>query len=190
MTDLASPRSAATNDASEPRITRVDPAAADASLRASFDQFTRVRGKVPNLFRITAHRPEIGRTLADHLEAVMGPGEVDPLLKELLAVRVSQINECEYCLASHGTLARRLGATAEQIAALAAGDLSGFAESWQAPFAVATAMTTDRGHVSDALYAQLSASWSPSQIVEMLAVIGVFNDFNRLANALRVPPTR
>lgn len=80
----------------EPRVSRVEPAAADPSLRESFDDFMKTRGKVPNLFRITAHRPGIGATLSAHLDAVMGPGEVDRKLKELLSVRVSQINNCEY----------------------------------------------------------------------------------------------
>ncbi len=80
----------------ESRISRVDPAAADPSLRESFDDFLKTRGKVPNLFRISAHRPAIGATLSAHLDAVMGPGAVDRKLKELLSVRVSQINNCEY----------------------------------------------------------------------------------------------
>ena len=83
----------------EPRVTRLD--AGDAvrehsSLREPFERFVAERGKVPNLFRVAAHRPAIARTLADHMRAVMGPGEVDVLLKELLSVRVSQINGCEY----------------------------------------------------------------------------------------------
>jgi alkylhydroperoxidase family enzyme len=80
----------------EPRVTRVDPAAADPSLRESFDGFIRLRGKVPNLFRISAHNPPVGRTLSAHLDAVMGPGTVSELLKELCAVRVSQLNGCDY----------------------------------------------------------------------------------------------
>jgi uncharacterized peroxidase-related enzyme len=175
---------------SEPRIARVDPAAADAPLRGSFDHFMQTRGKVPNLFRITAHRPDIGRTLADHLDAVMGAGEVDQQLKELIAVRVSQLNGCDYCLASHTTLAKRLGATQAQIDAVGAGDLSDFAARWQAPLAVAAAMTADRGRVDDALYARLDADWTPAQIIEILSVIGAFNYFNRFANALCIPPTR
>lgn len=80
----------------EPRVTRVDPAAADPTLHESFDGFIRARGKVPNLFRIAAHNPPVGRTLSAHLDAVMGPGTVGELLKELCAVRVSQLNGCEY----------------------------------------------------------------------------------------------
>lgn len=89
----------APNDNREPRVERVN--ADDAMrehepLRASFQRFIDERGKVPNLFRVAAHRPQIARTLAEHMRAVMGPGDVPVLLKELLSVRVSQINECEY----------------------------------------------------------------------------------------------
>ena len=64
--------------------------------RAVFDAFMRTRGRIPNLFRIAAHREPIGETLHAHMQAVMGPGEVSVLLKELLSVRVSLINECRY----------------------------------------------------------------------------------------------
>jgi alkylhydroperoxidase family enzyme len=83
----------------EPRITRMEAEQAmrgDPGLRDSFQRFIDERGKVPNLFRVAAHRPQIARSLADHMRAVMGPGDVPVLLKELLSVRVSQINNCEY----------------------------------------------------------------------------------------------
>ncbi len=83
----------------EPRIARVnadDAIRAEPSLREPFQRFISERGKVPNLFRIAAHRPDITRTLADHMRAVMEAGDVSKLLKELLSVRVSQINNCEY----------------------------------------------------------------------------------------------
>jgi uncharacterized peroxidase-related enzyme len=173
----------------EPRVARIDSDAADPSLRESFETFVRARGKVPNLFRITARRPAIGRTLADHMAAVMGEGDVDGQLKELLAVRVSQVNGCEYCLASHSLLAKRKGATGEQLSALANGDLSAFPHGWQAPLAAADEMTTDRGQISPATYDRLGADWTPAQIVEIVSVIGLFNYFNRIANALDIPPT-
>ena len=83
----------------EPRIAPLDAEQAmheQPALREPFRGFIEERGKVPNLFRVAAHRPQIARTLAAHMRAVMGPGEVSELLKELLSVRVSQINNCEY----------------------------------------------------------------------------------------------
>ena len=80
----------------EPRVARLDPDAVEQPVREVFDAFVRERGKIPNRFRVAAHRPEIVSTLRAHMNAVMGPGTVDVLLKELISVRVSQINDCEY----------------------------------------------------------------------------------------------
>ena len=65
-------------------------------VRGVFDAFIRSRGNIPNLFRVAAQRPRIAETLHAHMQAVMGPGEVDVRLKELVSVRVSHINRCEY----------------------------------------------------------------------------------------------
>lgn len=48
------------------------------------------------LFRTMAHRPELMRESMQLLEAAMRTGTVEPRLKELLAVRVSQVNHCFY----------------------------------------------------------------------------------------------
>jgi alkylhydroperoxidase family enzyme len=48
------------------------------------------------LFRTMAHRPEIMHNSMQLLEAVMRTGTVEPRLKELVAVRVSQVNYCYY----------------------------------------------------------------------------------------------
>jgi alkylhydroperoxidase family enzyme len=80
----------------EPRVPRLAPDDVEGPTRAIFDAFVQQRGNVPNLFRVAAHRPPIVQTLHAHMQAVMGPGEVSVLLKELLSVRVSLINDCEY----------------------------------------------------------------------------------------------
>ena len=48
------------------------------------------------LFRVMGHRPEIMRQARELLEVTMRQGTVDSKLKELLAVRVSQVNHCYY----------------------------------------------------------------------------------------------
>jgi len=48
------------------------------------------------MFRTVAHRPEIMRTMVAHFNAVMETGTVPAKLKELLIVRTTQINRCEY----------------------------------------------------------------------------------------------
>ena len=53
-------------------------------------------GNMPTLFGIMAHRPDLAQHSRQLLEATMRGGTVDARLKELLAVRVSQVNHCHY----------------------------------------------------------------------------------------------
>ena len=78
------------------RIRRLEKAEVDVQSQAVFDDFLRERGNIPNMFRTVAHRPEIMRTMVAHFRAVMNTGTVPKRLKELVIVRTSQLNRCEY----------------------------------------------------------------------------------------------
>jgi alkylhydroperoxidase family enzyme len=68
----------------------------DAPTQRIFEKLYEERGNVPNLFRVLAHRPKLMTTFTHHFQAVLGTGTVSTRFKELLAVRVSTINGCEY----------------------------------------------------------------------------------------------
>lgn len=78
------------------RIRRLDRDEVTAETQSIYDHFIHERGNVPNMFRTVAHRPEILRTMIAHFRAVMETGTVSKKLKELVIVRTSQINHCEY----------------------------------------------------------------------------------------------
>jgi alkylhydroperoxidase family enzyme len=48
------------------------------------------------MMRVLAHRPQIMQQVIKLLQATMREGTVEPKLKELLAIRVSQVNHCFY----------------------------------------------------------------------------------------------
>lgn len=52
--------------------------------------------RMESLFRVMAHRPALMQQSMQLLETAMRSGSVDPKLKELLAIRVSQVNHCFY----------------------------------------------------------------------------------------------
>ncbi len=79
-----------------PRLPELNPEQVDGEAREIFERFLQERGNVPNMFRTVAHRPEILKTMTAHFRAVMNTGTVDKKLKELVAVRVSHLNGCEY----------------------------------------------------------------------------------------------
>jgi alkylhydroperoxidase family enzyme len=78
------------------RITRLEKDEVDQQTGEIYDLYLKERGNVPNMFRTAAHRPEILRTMIAHFRAVMNTGTVPAKLKELVIVRTSQINNCEY----------------------------------------------------------------------------------------------
>jgi alkylhydroperoxidase family enzyme len=79
-----------------PRITRLEPGQVDEQTGQIYQTYLKERGNIPNMFRTVAHRPEILRTLIAHFRAIMNTGTVPAKLKELVIVRTSQINQCEY----------------------------------------------------------------------------------------------
>jgi alkylhydroperoxidase family enzyme len=48
------------------------------------------------MLRVMAHRPAIMQQIMQLIETAMRQGTVEPTLKELLAIRVSQVNHCFY----------------------------------------------------------------------------------------------
>ena len=87
-------------------------------------------------------------------------------------------------------MARRQGASDAQLDGIARADYGGFEVSWRSALRYADEMTPTPGIVSDATFAELASSWNPTQIVEITAVICLFNFFNRFAHALEIPVTR
>jgi alkylhydroperoxidase family enzyme len=51
-------------------------------------------------------------------------------------------------------------------------------------------MTREPTRVSDATFAELRRHFDEGEIVEIAAVVGLFNYFNRFNEALRMEPTR
>jgi alkylhydroperoxidase family enzyme len=78
------------------RIGPVPPEAMGPEARAALEQIQERRSEMTTLMATLAHRPALMTTLAAHAAAVFESGSVEPRLKEMLAVRVSQINDCSY----------------------------------------------------------------------------------------------
>ena len=78
------------------RIEPVPPEDMDAETRAALEGVRERRSEMTTLMATLAQRPALMTTLAAHVAAVFETGTVEPRLKEMLAVRVSQINDCAY----------------------------------------------------------------------------------------------
>ncbi|MGI9079101.1 MAG: carboxymuconolactone decarboxylase family protein [Gemmatimonadaceae bacterium] len=86
-------------------------------------------------------------------------------------------------------MARRLGTSEKELEALERGDVGDFEPSWRAALEFAESITPTRGRPKEETYSRVAEHWTAAQIVEITAVITLFNYFNRFATALRIPPT-
>lgn len=85
--------------------------------RAVVEGIAQTRGSDPaninNVWKALARHPDTMERFAAEMKAVMAPGALDGLTKELIYLAVSVANQCDYCIASHGTMARGKGMTEE-----------------------------------------------------------------------------
>jgi AhpD family alkylhydroperoxidase len=114
---------------------------ANERVQAVYDDLMRTRNTdyVNNLWKALANHPPTLERTWDRVKTIMGePGEIDPLVRELIYIAVSVTNNCEYCIATHSAAARAKGMSEEMFG-------------------------------------------------ELMAIVGLANETNRLANGYRVP---
>jgi AhpD family alkylhydroperoxidase len=86
---------------------------ASPQVKAVYDDImvTRKTDYINNFWKAIAHDPALLKRTWEDLKAVMAPGALDPLTKELLYIAVSVTNNCHYCIASHTASAFSKGMT-------------------------------------------------------------------------------
>ncbi|MCB1511138.1 MAG: carboxymuconolactone decarboxylase family protein [Hyphomicrobiaceae bacterium] len=84
--------------------------------KAVFDDIraTRKTDFINNTWRAQANHPDLLERNWAKAKAIMGPGTLDPVTKELIYLAVSMVNNCEYCVHSHTYFARQKGMTDAQ----------------------------------------------------------------------------
>lgn len=101
-------------------VNLVDENTTDPRVKAVFEDIkaTRKVAKINNFWRALATNPAHLESVWRHLKAVMVPGRLDMLTKEMIAVAVSATNGCAYCTNSHIAAAQKLGMDPEMLGEL------------------------------------------------------------------------
>lgn len=125
----------------KPTVKLVDETSTDPIVRAVFDDIraTKKIDRVPDLWRALATHPVHLELCWSRLKAIMAPGKLDAMTKEMIAIAVSVTNGCGYCINSHTAAAQKHGMDGETFG-------------------------------------------------ELLAVVGLFNQMNKLAEAYQIDP--
>jgi len=116
---------------------------------------------------------------------------LDAVLVDLVYLRVSQINNCAYCLDMHTRDLIKKGVKIEKIALVRAWEEGGslFSETERAALAWAESVTrvADTG-VPDSAYQAARAVFDEKQLVDLTFAISLMNSYNRMAISFRSMP--
>jgi AhpD family alkylhydroperoxidase len=129
------------------------------------------------------------RAMAGLGAAVRASGLEQPLI-ELVRLRVSQLNGCGYCIDMHSKDARGAGETEQRLYLLQAWrEAPMFTDRERAALGWAEAVTllTDH-HVPDALYDQVKAAFSETEMMALTLAIIEINGWNRISISLNAVP--
>jgi len=138
-----------------------------------------VWGRVPKLFATVA-------LLYGALDRKSSP--LDPVLRSLVTVRVSQINWCHFCVdINASTLAKRAGSLekAEKVDQWKGSDL--FSDKERVVLEYTEAMTFSDQQVTDELMMRLKAFFDDDGVVELTGLIAFQNLSSKFNSALDVP---
>jgi len=115
---------------------------------------------------------------------------LDPRLKGLVKVRVSQINGCAFCLDMHWTEARERGESELRLSQLGAWRESPFFDGRErAALELAESMThVSATHVPDDVWAGAARHFGEDELSHLLFAIGAINLWNRVVVAARTLP--
>lgn len=105
-------------------IETISPEEATGELRETYSRISGARGLVAEVHQVQSLNP---RAMKAHFElyksVVFSRSSLSRAAREAIAVVVSAVNGCPYCMAHHGEALQRLGESPATVEALAAGEI-------------------------------------------------------------------
>jgi AhpD family alkylhydroperoxidase len=116
---------------------------------------------------------------------------LDHTLLELVRLRASLLNGCEYCAETHTGELHKLGETSERIAVAEWRSSQSYSKRERAALSWTEVVTNIQdGHAPDAVYNEVRAVFSEVETVNLTLAITTINAWNRLATALGTHSSR
>ncbi len=149
-----------------------------------FDHLEKTVGFVPNLFATYAYSEN---ALKNYLDFSNAKTSLKAKEKEVINLAVSQVNNCDYCLAAHTAIGKINGFSDTQILELRSGSAS-FDPKLDALARLARNITENRGATdSEVLENYFNAGWTKENLVDTIALVGDKTISNYLNNTTKIP---
>ena len=126
------------------------------------------------------------------LDVYLSECGLEPLLRELVKLRASQINGCAYCVDMHSLDARALGETEQRLYALPVWQETPFFTERERAALLWTEKLTliSVDHVPDEVYEQVRQYFTEEELANLTLAIATINAWNRFGISFRDVPGR
>lgn len=150
--------------------------------QAIFDDLKKKVGFVPNLFATYAYSEN---ALKNYLVFSGAPSSLKAKEKEAVNLAVSQVNNCEYCLAAHTAIGKMSGFNDDQIMELRQGKAS-FDSKLDAIAKLAKNITENRGKTdASVLENYFNAGWTKENLIDTISLVGDKTISNYINNTVK-----
>ena len=156
-----------------------------AESQAILDQLKQAMGMMPNLYATIGYS---GNALSSYMQYVRAQAKNSFHAREREAIYliVSQINGCEYCLASHTQSAIKAGWKEEDTLAIRAGTHPD--KKWQTIYGIVRSSIENKGEVSDALLQDFySLGYKEAAVMDLFVLVNVMSFTNYIFRLTKIP---
>ena len=142
-------------------------------------------GKIPNIQKTTSIDPQIAKWFWDGVKIILlRESSIPRILKESIAVVISNANSCNYCTQAHGMLLQLMGFTDEKIIDLK-NNFESFSDKEKSALNYALKINDSANKItSDDHKILKNYGYDDKQIVDITSVVAAFNWANIIADAL------
>lgn len=165
----------------------------DDDLQEVFKKCVDKLGFIPNVLAAYSLRPnKLRNFMAMYNELMLAPSGLSKLEREMVAVVVSSVNHCYYCLVAHGQAVRKLSGDPElgdmmvmnyRVAKLDTRQRAMLDFAWKLTSTPAQVIEEDRAQLR-------AAGLSAEDIFDLADTVAFFNMSNRMAIGIDMIPNR
>jgi len=149
-----------------------------------FEELKSMFGKVPNIF-LAFTSSENG--LENYFNYLSQKNSLTYREREVVNLIVSQVNQCQYCLSFHSSVATGIGFSNEQILDIRANDIQ-FDRKLKAIAALAHNIALTKGHIAGAILLDFyEAGYDQGHLVDVVLAVGNITTLNLLYAITNVP---
>lgn len=154
-------------------------------LKPVYERYKKAMGFVPNLYAVIGYSPN---ALSSYIQftAEQAKGTFHGKDREAIFLIVSQLNGCEYCLASHTQSALKFGWTEDETLLIRKGASAD--TKWQVIYKAVKSILDNKGEISNDLLTEFyNIGYNEAAIMDLLALIMVMSFTNYAYRMTQVP---